>query len=146
VLNSFRIKQKLFAITRDNASNNSTLYSHLHRKLKREFNNEITVNSSKPLINFHSENSYICYLAHIINLIYKAILKEVKASTYKEAKAILNAMLNSNIESSKVFHEVDTQTAIIKLHLLIMWILKSTRRINMFAEFYKLKLNYNVDT
>ena len=40
VLDSFKIKQKLFSITRDNASNNSTLCCHLYKKLKREFDNE----------------------------------------------------------------------------------------------------------
>jgi hypothetical protein len=97
-------------------------------------------------MNFHSENSYIRCLAHIINLICKAILKELKASTHKEAKAILDAMSNSNTESSKIFREVDAQTAIVKLRLLIMWILESTGRIDMFAEFCELRLDYDVDT
>jgi hypothetical protein len=49
LLNSYRIKQKLFAISGDNASNNSTLYRHLYRKLKREFNDEVIPNSTKPM-------------------------------------------------------------------------------------------------
>jgi dihydrodipicolinate synthase/N-acetylneuraminate lyase len=72
---------------------------------------------------FYGKDSYIQYLAHVINLICKAILKELKASTHKEAKVILNAMTNTQ---SKVFCESDAQTAIIKLCLLIMWILDST--------------------
>jgi hypothetical protein len=56
-------------------------------------------------MHFHGEDSYIRCLAHVINLIYKAILKELKASTHKEAKAILDTMANATIEQGKVFHE-----------------------------------------
>jgi formate dehydrogenase maturation protein FdhE len=98
ILDSFKLKQKLFSITRDNTSNNSTLYRYLYKKLKREFDDEDKLNRIKPLMHFHSEDSYIRYLAYIINLIYKAILKELKASTHKEAKAILDTMANTTIE------------------------------------------------
>jgi hypothetical protein len=56
---------------------------------------------------------------------------------------ILNAMANTQ---SKVFYESDAQTAIVKLCLLIMWILDSTQRINQFAEYCDLKLDYNINT
>jgi hypothetical protein len=46
-------------------------------------------------MHFHSKDSYIQCLVYIINLIYKAILKELKASTHKEAKAILNTIANA---------------------------------------------------
>ena len=120
LLNSYGIKQKLFAITGDNASNNNTLCCYLYRKLKREFNNEVILNSTKPMMQFHGENSYIRCLAHIINLICKAILKELKASTYKEAKAILDAMSASTTDEGKIFRKTNAQTAIVKLRLLIM--------------------------
>jgi hypothetical protein len=98
ILDSFKLKLKLFSITRDNASNNSTLYCHLYKKLKREFNNEDKLNRTKLLMYFHSEDSYIQCLAHVINLICKAILKELKASTHKEAKAILDIIANATTE------------------------------------------------
>jgi hypothetical protein len=40
ILDSFKLKPKLFSITRDNVSNNSTLCQHLYKKLKREFDDE----------------------------------------------------------------------------------------------------------
>ena len=72
---------------------------------------------------FHGEKSYIRYLAHVINLVCKAILKELKASSYKDVKRILNQMA---VKKTDVVPTTNAQTAIIKLRLLIMWILKST--------------------
>jgi hypothetical protein len=40
ILDSFKLKPKLFSITGDNASNNSTLCRYLYKKLKREFDDE----------------------------------------------------------------------------------------------------------
>lgn len=37
LLDTLDLKQKLFSITGDNASNNSTLCCHLYKKLLREF-------------------------------------------------------------------------------------------------------------
>ena len=37
LFNTLDLKQKLFLITRDNASNNSTLCCHLYKKLQKEF-------------------------------------------------------------------------------------------------------------
>lgn len=59
ILNCFKLKLKLFSITRDNASNNSTLYYYLYKKLKHEFDNKDKLNQTKLLIHFYSENSYI---------------------------------------------------------------------------------------
>jgi hypothetical protein len=72
---------------------------------------------------FYSEKSYIQCLAHVINLVCKAILKELKASSHKDAKRILNQMV---VEKTNVVLAANTQTAIVKLRLLIMWILEST--------------------
>jgi hypothetical protein len=44
----------------------------------------------KILIRFKGEASKIDYLAHINNLIIKAILKSLSSSTYKDACAFLN--------------------------------------------------------
>jgi hypothetical protein len=67
------------------------------------------------MMQFHDENSYIQCLAHIINLIYKAIFKELKASTHKAAKAILNAILALITNKGKVFYKANIQTIIVKL-------------------------------
>jgi hypothetical protein len=93
---------------------------------------------------FHGEKSYIRCLAHVINLVCKAILKELKASSHKDAKRILDRMA---AEKTDVVPAADAQTAIVKLRLLIMWILESTQRIDAFAEFSpNLKLDYDVNT
>jgi hypothetical protein len=111
---------QLFSIIRDNANDNSTLCCHLYKKLKHEFDDEDKPNQTKLLVYFYSKDNYIQYLAHVINLICKIILKELKASTHKEAKVILNAIANITI----------AQTAIIKLCLFIIWILNNTQRID----------------
>ena len=108
ILNSFKLKLKLFSITRDNASNNSTLCRYLYKKLKHEFDDEDKPNWTKLLMHFHGEDSYIRCLAYVINLIYKAILKELKASTHKEAKAILDTIANATTKQGKVFYKSNT--------------------------------------
>jgi hypothetical protein len=59
ILDSFKLKQKLFSITRDNASNNSTLCCHLYKKLKHKFDDKDKPNQTKPLMHFHGKDSYI---------------------------------------------------------------------------------------
>jgi hypothetical protein len=123
LLDTLDLKQKLFLITRDNASNNSTLYCYLYKKLQREFNNVERLTQTKELMKFHGEKSYIQCLAHVINLVCKAILKELKASSHKDAKRILDRIA---AEKTNIVPATNTQTTIVKLRLLIMWILKST--------------------
>ena len=123
LLNTLDLKQKLFSITRDNASNNSTLCCHLYKKLQREFDNVERPTRTKELMKFYGEKSYIQCLAHVINLVCKAILKELKASSHKDAKRILDRMA---AEKTNAVLAANAQTTIVKLRLLIMWILEST--------------------
>jgi hypothetical protein len=59
ILDSFKLKQKLFSITGDNASNNSTLCCHLYKKLKHKFDDKDKPNQTKLLMHFHGKDSYI---------------------------------------------------------------------------------------
>jgi hypothetical protein len=58
ILKKYSIRQKLLTITTNNASNNDTLYQHLHQALLRQFNDHL---EPFPIRNstmqFYSEDS-----------------------------------------------------------------------------------------
>ena len=56
LLEELNIKPKLFAITRDNARNNRTLYEELFKSLKVIFDDRVSL-ISKPIIRFHGRLS-----------------------------------------------------------------------------------------
>jgi hypothetical protein len=90
-LKELSIEQKLLAITGDNASNNGTLCHALYKGLSESYSGDPLANSSiRSRMRFHGRKSFIRCLAHITNLICDDILKELKSSTGKEAKALLD--------------------------------------------------------
>jgi hypothetical protein len=84
------IKDKLFDITGDNASNNSTLCHSLYTSLRRQYNNKVN-RISTPQMRFHGRGSWIRYLDHIIALIVGDVLSDLKAGSVKEAKRALDS-------------------------------------------------------
>jgi ribosome recycling factor len=56
VLEELKIKHKLFAITSDNASNNSTLCQSLYNQLKRQYDDKFSL-IRRPRMRFHGFNS-----------------------------------------------------------------------------------------
>jgi hypothetical protein len=85
------ILHKILTITGDNASNNDTTARHLHKKLSYMYNDHLEDNLIRgKSMRFQGEASKIDYLAHVNNLIIKAILKELGSSTHKDAVAYLD--------------------------------------------------------
>jgi hypothetical protein len=86
-----KILDKIITLTKDNALNNNNASCHLYKKLSYMYNSYLEENliCSKS-IRFKGEDSKINCLAHVDNLIVKAILKELDFSTYKEAVEFLD--------------------------------------------------------
>ena len=84
------ILYKILIITRDNALNNNITARYLYKKLSYIYNNYLENNLIRgKSMRFQGEASKIDYLAHVNNLIIKAILKELGSSTHKDAVAYL---------------------------------------------------------
>ncbi|KAJ5818387.1 hypothetical protein N7474_003978 [Penicillium riverlandense] len=81
---------KLTTITGDNASNIQEMVSKLHFTLE-----EISL----QLIRFRGVDSYIRCLAHILNLIVKAILRSLKSGSVLEANEIYENLQLRNSQS-----------------------------------------------
>jgi hypothetical protein len=90
VLNELKIKHKLFSITGDNAGNNGTLCQSLYNSLRLEFDDKLSP-IGRPRMRFHGKPSWIRCLAHVVALICKDVLADVKAGSAKEAKRMLGA-------------------------------------------------------
>ena len=96
ILQNFDLEQKLLAICGDNASNNPTLCHSLHKLLKQRFVDLIDLldlpDERRKLMLFKGNESFICCLAHVLNLIAKSMLKVLKAGSHKEAKRVIKQM------------------------------------------------------
>jgi len=90
LLGELKLKPKLFVITRDNASNNSTLCQSLFNSLYRKYNNKFSP-IRRPQMHFHGHQSWIRYLAHIVSLVCTDVLKDLKSSSAKEANKALDS-------------------------------------------------------
>jgi len=85
------ILHKIISLTGDNASNNDTAARHLHKKLSYMYDDHLEENLIRgKSMRFQGEASKIDCLAHVDNLIIKAILKELGSSTHKDAVAFLD--------------------------------------------------------
>jgi hypothetical protein len=82
---------KLLTITGGNATNSelvSELFFHLLEKYPKtiqvntESNTESNIQSNIELLHFQGTDSYVCCLAHILNLIVQGILAALKAGDY----------------------------------------------------------------
>jgi hypothetical protein len=93
VLQNFNLEQKLVAIYSNNASNNPTLCHSLYKLLKQQFVDSVQMlnlpSKNCKLMLFKGNESFICCLAHVLNLIAKSMLKVLKAGSYKDAKRII---------------------------------------------------------
>src|SRR5579871_4152651 len=144
VLKLFNIEHKLVAITGDNASNNPTLCRQLYKLLSKDFTSKTTTTpyDSRKLMQFKGEQSFVRCLAHILNLIAKAILKALNAGSHKDAKKLIYEMAEKRIET----FTNTPRSAIARLRLTVLWILASEQRMLKFYEYSKVGLDYDVDT
>jgi hypothetical protein len=148
VLKRFNLERKLVAITGDNASNNPTLCRNLYKLLSKDFTNDITMANSpfepRERMEFKGDKSFVRCLAHILNLVAKAIFKELKAGSHKEAKKLIQEMAKKRID---FFKPEDTpRSAIARLRLIVLWLLASEQRMLKFREYADIGLDYDVDT
>jgi hypothetical protein len=93
---------------------------------------------------FKGNKSFICYLAHVLNLVAKLMLKVFKVGSHKDAKRIIKQISTNKRETFQI-KEIPKST-ITQLQLIIMWILASDRQVNKYMEYASVTLNYNVDT
>ena len=85
------ILPKIISLTRDNAKNNNTYARHLYTIISYYYNEHLDL---MPLhsqyMRFKGEESLVDYIAHVNNLVVKAILKSLGSSTYQDAYAFLD--------------------------------------------------------
>jgi hypothetical protein len=148
LLEELKIKHKLFAITRDNASNNGTLCQSLFDSLKRQYDDKPTI-IGRPRMRFHSCASWIRCLAHIVSLICTDVLYDLKAKSAKEAKKALDSWDKQFECNTYTIPDEGGRSAIAKVQLLNLWMLQSTLREQDWKEMPKAALRrpiYDVDT
>jgi hypothetical protein len=141
---------KLLTITGDNAENNDTLCLHLLQQLLQDYDDYLDPFPSRgAAMRFRGEESRIRCFAHVLNLIVKKILETLGSSTYKSAKSFLDLVAKSIAEGRTSRLSIPLgQGVIAKLRLIVLWIDRSTQRIqewNARSNVTK-RVNYDVDT
>ena len=147
-LEELKIKHKLFAITGDNAGNNGTLCQALYDNLKRQYDDGFSP-IGRSRMRFHGKQSWVRCLAHVIALIVKDVLYDVKAGSAKEAKKILDSWDAHYQRNDYVIPDDGGRSAIAKVRLLNLWILRNTGREQDWKSMPKTKTRrpiYDVDT
>src|SRR6266480_7679487 len=96
----------------------------------------------RELMQFKGDQSFIRCLAHVLNLVAKAILKALKAGSHKDAKKLIYEMAEKRIES----FTNTPRSAIARLRLIVLWLLASEQRMLKFHEYSDVGLDYDVDT
>jgi hAT family C-terminal dimerisation region len=127
LLEELALKQKLFAITGDNAGNNGTLCEALHKSLKQHFDDKLSP-IGKPQMRFHGRDSWIRCFAHVIALICGDVLDDLKAGTAKQAKKWLDDWDKKFNGSNYDIPMDESRSSIAKIRLLNLWILRSPYR------------------
>jgi hypothetical protein len=142
-LKRYNLLKKLISITGDNASNNDTLCRHLYAKLSRVYDNHLDTHGFRgEAMRFEPEKGQIRCLAHILNLICKAILKTLGSSTHKDAVNFLDRVDGkwSNLTLPMAAGDVAT------LRIIILWISRSPQRLQEWDKYAKKRIPYDVDT
>jgi hypothetical protein len=93
---------------------------------------------------FKGDKSFICCLAHVLNLVAKSMLKVFKAGSHKDAKRIIKQISTNKRETFQI--EEIPKSTIAQLRLIVMWILASDRQVNKYMECASVALDYDIDT
>jgi len=138
VLQKYGLESKLLTITQDNASNNERMVSVLKESIDSLHSND-TNNNNK----FLGQESFIRCIAHILNLIAKAILHNLKAGKVSDVYDVLE-----NMKSRK---PVESLSAIMKIRALALYIENSPQRKEKWLklvpkELPKKYIQYDVET
>jgi hypothetical protein len=147
-LEELKLKPKLLAITGDNAGNNGTLCQSLYDSLKTKFDDKVSP-IGRPRMRFHGRKSWIRCLAHVTSLICEDVLQDLKAGTAKEAKKMLDKWDEENISNNYTIPGDSSRSAIAKIRLLNLWMLRSGSREQDFKSMPRThyrKPTYDVDT
>jgi hypothetical protein len=119
ILKDFNIHTRLYCITTDNASNNTTLVKELEMLLR--VNDAITWDSSKH---------HIPCLAHIINLTVKAFLNKLKIAAPSREEEFMEESNNNDSDELKAEQEIFEINAGNEFHRAIQKIRKISKAIN----------------
>jgi len=140
------ILYKIISLTRDNAKNNDTCARYLYRMMEYLYDNHLDL---MPVYNkemrFKGEDSLIDCLAHVDNLICKAILESLGSSTHKDASEFLDRVRShgwKNITMLLVSGDIAV------LRVIVLWMNKSPQRIQewLSREGVTKQIPYDVDT
>ena len=142
--------QKLLSITADNASNNDTLCRSLYASLSRKYDDHLEPFPSREgTMRFQGEKSQVRCFGHILNLVVKAILKDLGSSTHKDAVAYLDRAAEHLAKKNWTTIYVPGAAGVIaKLRLMVLWINRSPQRIQEWDRRPNTskRVNYDVDT
>jgi hypothetical protein len=147
-LEELKLKPKLLAITGDNASNNGTLCQSLYDSLKTKYDDKPSL-IGRPRMRFHGRKSWVRCLAHVTALVCEDVLQDLKAGTAKEAKKMLDKWDEENRGNNYTIPGDSSRSAIAKVRLLNLWMLRSSSREQDFKSMPRTsyrKPTYDVDT
>jgi hypothetical protein len=140
------ILYKIISLTGDNASNNDTCARHLHKMMEYLYDDHL---DPMPVhyqsMRFKGDASLIDCLAHVDNLIVKAILKSLGSSTFKDAVEFLDRV------KERGWKDITMPMAsgdIAVLRIVVLWINRSPQRIQewLSQQGVTKMIPYDVDT
>jgi hypothetical protein len=140
------ILDKIISLTGDNAKNNDTCARHLHKLMSYSYDEHL---DPMPVhhqeMRFKGEASLIDCLAHVDNLIVKAILKSLGSSTHKDACAFLDRVKEHGWKQITLPMASGDITV---LRIVVLWLNRSPQRIQEWLNQPGVKklILYDVDT
>lgn len=119
-LSELGVELKLNTITAENSNSNVTMMPVLHQRLLEKASLALTTN-----LLFDGERSFVRCLAHIIDLVFKEIFKNLKADTISNAEAICDSISNGIISDGV---RSGSFSVIQKVRVLAIWISRHSGR------------------
>jgi len=123
------ILQKIISVTGDNASNNDTCARHLYKMMTYIYDEHLDpIPVHAQSMRFKGEASKIDCLAHVNNLVVKAILESLGSSTHKKACEFLDRVKDKGWESEG-FAMPSVAGDIAVLRIVVLWMNRSPQRV-----------------